>query len=62
MMHTLEKKEQNYTQDNHVTPKVVKKVGFRMANWRTIHGDGTKATTNLVTTLQKIGCEVKNFD
>ena len=40
-------------------PKVVKKVGFRMANWRTIHGDGTKATTDLVTTLQKIGCEVK---
>ena len=26
-------------------PQVVKKVGFRMANWRTIHGDGTKATT-----------------
>ena len=40
-------------------PKVVKKVGFRMASWRTIHGDGTKATTDLVTTLQKIGCEVK---
>ena len=40
-------------------PQVVKKVGFRMANWRTIHGDGTKATTDLVTTLQQIGCEVK---
>jgi len=40
-------------------PQVVKKVGFRMASWRTIHGDGTKATTDLVTTLQKIGCEVK---
>ena len=40
-------------------PRVVKKVGFRMASWRTIHGDGTKATTDLVTTLQKIGCEVK---
>ena len=31
-------------------PQVVKKVGFRMASWRTIHGDGTKATTDLVTT------------
>jgi hypothetical protein len=40
-------------------PGVVKKVGFRMANWRSIHGDGTKATTDLVSTLQKIGCEVK---
>ena len=40
-------------------PAVVKKVGFRLANWRTVHGDGTKATTDMVATLQKIGCEVK---
>ncbi len=39
--------------------QVVKKVGFRMAKWRTVHGDGTQATTDLVSTLQKIGCEVK---
>jgi len=43
-------------------PAVVKKVGFRMANWRTVHGDGTKATTELVSTLQKIGCEVRQSD
>ena len=40
-------------------PIVIKKVGFRMANWRNIHGDGTKATTDLISTLKKIGCEVK---
>ncbi len=39
-------------------PAVVKKVGFRMANWRTVHGDGTQAAADLVTTLQEIGCEV----
>ncbi len=38
---------------------VVKKVGFRMANWHTVHGDGTKATTDMISTLQEIGCEVK---
>lgn len=38
---------------------LVKKVGFRLANWRTIHGDGTKATQDTVATLQKIGCEVR---
>lgn len=38
---------------------LVKKVGFRLANWRTIHGDGTKATQDTVETLQKIGCEVR---
>lgn len=42
-----------------VQPSVVKKVGFRMANWRTVHGDGTKATADLVKTLKEIGCEVK---
>ena len=43
-------------------PAVVKKVGFRMANWRTVYGDGTQATTKLVSTLQEIGCEVKQDD
>ena len=56
--------QQNFTQQQSANtaarqPAIVKKVGFRMANWRTVHGDGTKATTDLVTTLQKIGCEVK---
>ena len=43
-------------------PAIVKKVGFRMANWRTVYGDGTQATTKLVSTLQEIGCEVKQDD
>lgn len=45
------------------TPKkptpAAKKVGFRLAKWRTIHGDGTPATQKTVETLQKIGCEVR---
>lgn len=62
---TQQSAQQNLTQQqgaNTATagqPAVVKKVGFRMANWRTIHGDGTQTTTDMVSTLQKIGCEVK---
>jgi len=40
-------------------PAVVKKVGFRMTNWQTIHSDGTPATQERIATLQKIGCEVQ---
>jgi hypothetical protein len=39
---------------------VVKKVGFRMTNWQTIHSDGTPATQERIATLQKIGCEVNH--
>ena len=28
-------------------PAVVKKVGFRLTSWRTVHGDGTQATTDM---------------
>ncbi len=38
---------------------VVKKVGFRMTNWQTIHHDGTPATQERIATLQRIGCEVR---
>ena len=40
-------------------PMVSTKIGFRMSNWKTIHGDGTAATKQFVETLEKIGCEVK---
>ncbi len=39
--------------------EVARKVGFRMANWRTIHGDGAQAAQDTIATLQGIGCEVK---
>ena len=35
------------------------KVGFRLANWRTIHADDTNAANDTVGTLKKIGCEVR---
>ncbi len=36
-----------------------KKIGFRLANWKTIHSHGTQQQTDeTIETLQKIGCEV----
>ena len=42
-----------------VQPPVIRLVGFRLSNWRTIHGDGTKAARDTLQTLQQIGCEVR---
>lgn len=37
----------------------VRKVGFRLSNWRTVHGDSSDTTANTVKTLKQIGCEVR---
>ena len=54
---------ENTTQTSEVPesqhPALVKRVGFRMTNWQTIHSDGTPATQERITTLQNIGCEVR---
>ena len=38
--------------------KVMKKVGFRSKEWKTIHGHDEKAAQTNIATLKKIGCEV----
>ena len=51
-----------HTKPAMATPAITTKIGFRMSEWKTIHGDGTAATQQFVDTLEKIGCEVKQSD
>lgn len=37
----------------------VRKVGFRLSKWRTVHGDDSDTTANTVKTMKQIGCEVR---
>ena len=40
----------------------VKKVGFRLAGWKTIHSKDQNEATSDISTLKKIGCEVVTSD
>ena len=40
-------------------PTPAKMVGFRLSNWRTVHGDNSDLTAKTVKTLKQIGCEVR---
>jgi hypothetical protein len=34
-------------------------IDFRLADWKTIHGDGSPAQTQFIDTLKKLGCDVR---
>ena len=52
----------NAQQATQLAPPQVKKVGFRMADWKTIHRDESQATQDLVHSLEEMGCEVQQND
>ena len=41
------------------TPKMAKKVGFRLTQWKTIHSDNNQQALDNMKVLRQIGCEVQ---